>query len=82
MKELEKERTWIYVACGFFPLKERTQPGYEKIIILEEYFNQRRKSSSSRIKIVSNEMIDDIATCYAEVIKDVGMLSLTPPDKN
>ena len=82
MDELAKECTWVYVAFGFLPTGERVQLGKEKISILEEYFNQRRKSSSSKIKIVSNEMIDNIATCFAEVIKDVGMLSLTPLEDN
>lgn len=81
MNELAKDRIWVYVAFGFFPTDERDQPGEEKISILEDYFNQRRKSSFSKIKIVSNEMIDNISTCYAEVIKDVGMLSLTPPEE-
>ncbi|MFH1297617.1 MAG: hypothetical protein ABIJ04_10130 [Bacteroidota bacterium] len=80
MKELEKSRTWVYVAFGFFPVDERKQLNKEKISILEQYFNQRRKSSTSRIKIVSSEMIDDIARCFAEMIKDVGMLSLSPPE--
>jgi len=80
--ELAKKRIWVYVAFGFLPIGERTQPGEEKISILEDYFNQRRKSSSSKIKIISNEMIDNISTCYAEVIKDVGMLSLSPNEEN
>lgn len=81
MKKLEKKRTWVYVAFGFFPVTERKQISTEKISILEEYFNQRRKSSRSKIKIVSSEMIENIATCFAELIKDVGMLSLAPPEK-
>ena len=82
MNDLAKERTWVYVAFSFLPSNEREQLGDEKISILEDYFNQRRKSSFSKIKIVSNEMIDNIETCFAEVIKDVGMLSLTAPEEN
>lgn len=80
MKELEKSRTWVFVAFGFFPVDERAQLSHQKIAILEEYFNQRRKSSSSRIRIVSSEMIDDISRCFAEMIRDVDMLSLSPPE--
>jgi hypothetical protein len=80
IKKMEKDRTWIYVAFGFFPVSERKQLSEEKITILEEYFNQRRKSTTSRIKIVSSAMIPNLATCFAEVIKDVGKLSLTPPE--
>lgn len=79
-KKLEPEKTWIYVAFGFLPADERKQLSPEKIAILENYFNSRRKTSKSRIKIVSDEMVKSLATCYAEVIKDVDMLSLTPPE--
>ena len=81
MKKYEKDRTWIYVAFNFFPQDEKEQLTDEQISALEEYFNRRRKSSRSNIKIVSSELIADISKCYAEVIKDVGMLSLTPPEQ-
>ncbi len=80
MKELAKERTWIYVAFGFLPIEERGHISPEKIAILEEYFTQRRKSTTSKIKIIGSDLIANISTCYAEVIQDVGMLSLTPPE--
>ena len=82
MKKFEPERTWIYVAFGFLPVEDKKQPSQEQIGYLEDYFNQRRKSSKSRIKIVSLEMVKDISTCYAEVIRDVDMLSLEPPVEN
>jgi hypothetical protein len=75
-KKLEKERTWVYVAYGFLPMNEVMRPAQEKIDILETYFNQRRKTSKSKIRIVSYEMISNVENCYAEVIKDVGLLSL------
>lgn len=81
LKKFEKKRIWVYVAFGFLSVNERKQMNREKISILEEYFNQRRKSSGSGIKIVSYEKIENIALCYAEVIKDVDMLSLTPHEK-
>jgi hypothetical protein len=77
--KLESERTWVYVAFGFLPVESKKQLSEEKIAILEDYFNQRRKSSTSQIKIVTYEMVNNIATCYGEVIKDMYMLSLTPP---
>lgn len=80
MKKLAKERTWIYIAFGFLPIEEREQVSPEKIAILEDYFNHRRQSSTSKIKIFGPDLINNISTCYAEVIQDVGMLSLTPPD--
>jgi len=76
-KKHEAERTWVYVAFGFLPVDEKPQLSYEKIEILEDYFNQRRRSPDSRIKILSHERVKNISTCYAEVIRDVGMVSLT-----
>ena len=81
MKKLEAERTWVYVAFGFLPVEKRKQLTPEKIGVVEEYFNQRRKSKTSRIKIVGQEMVKSYATCYAEVIRDLDLLSLTPPEK-
>jgi hypothetical protein len=75
-KEFEKDHIWVYIACGFLPVEEAKQLSQEKIFILEEYFNQRRKSTNSGIKIISYEMIESLKNCHAEVIKDVGMLSL------
>jgi hypothetical protein len=80
VKKLARERTWVYVAFGFLPLDEQKPLSLEKLAILEEYFNQRRKSSTSRIKVIGTDLIDDISTCYAEIIQDVGLLSLTPPE--
>jgi len=77
-KELEKDHIWIYVACGFLPIEEAEPLSKEKISILEDYFNQRRKSSKSKIKILSYEMVNNLKNCYGEIIKDVGMLSLKP----
>ena len=76
-RELEAERTWIYVAFGFLPSDKRQQLTGEQYAILETYFNQRRQSRRSRIKVVSHDMIRNVATCYAEVMKDVDMLTLT-----
>jgi hypothetical protein len=81
MNQLESQRTWVYVAFGFLPGEERKQLSKEQIAVLEDYFNQRRKSSKSRIKIVGHEMVKSYATCYAEVIRDLDLLSLTPPEK-
>jgi len=76
----EKERTWVYVAFGFLPIADHKQLSREQIAMLEDFFNQRRKSADSRIKIVSQELVPDFSLCYGAVIKDVNMLSLTPPE--
>lgn len=79
-KDLEPERTWVYVAFGFLPVEERKQLSKEKIAILEEYINQRRKSSTSKVMIVSQDFVSDIRHCYAEVIRDMDMLCLEAPE--
>jgi len=81
MKKLEKRRTWIYVAFRFLPVKKRKKLTRQKVKNLEDYFNQLRKSTSSKVKFMSYELINNIANCYAEVIKDTGMLELAPPEK-
>ena len=80
LQKYSGERTWIYVAFGFKPFSDKTKLSNEKIAILEDYFNKRRKSSKSSIKIVPYEMINDPDSCTGEFIMDTSMLSLTAPD--
>jgi hypothetical protein len=78
-REYESEKTWILVAFGFLPKREtRPIPEY-KLDILSDYFNQRRDTSRSRIKIVSFDLIEDVSCCRGDFMYDVGMLSLEPP---
>jgi hypothetical protein len=79
MKELEPERTWVYVAFGYLPAHEKKQLSPVQIQHLEEYFNQLRKSSKSRIKIVSSSKVRDISMCFGQIIRDIDMLSLQVP---
>ena len=79
MEALEASRTWIYVAFGALPHDVCPQPSPEKLAILETYFNQRRKSSKSAIKIVSSERVRNVLSCFSENIGDVDLLSLKPP---
>jgi len=78
-KKYEAERTWILVAFGFLP-KAKTEPiPTYKLDTLTDYFNQRRDTSRSRIKIVPFNLIADLSLCKGDFIHDVGMLSLEPP---
>jgi hypothetical protein len=78
-KKYEAERTWLLVAFGFLP-KAREEPIPEyKLDILTDYFNQRRDTSRSRIKIVPFTLISDLSLCKGDFIHDVGMLSQEPP---
>ncbi|MBN2347165.1 MAG: hypothetical protein JXO51_12350 [Candidatus Aminicenantes bacterium] len=78
---LEKEKTWIYVAFGFLPKDKHPQLPEEKIAMLEDFFNRRRNTTASRIKILSQDLVADYALCYGKVIKDVNMLCLTLPEE-
>ena len=78
-KKYEAEKTWLLVAFGFLPqVKTKPIPTY-KLDMLTDYFNQRRDTSRSRIKIVPFDLIKDLSLCKGDFIHDVEMLSLEPP---
>ena len=80
-KKYEQDKTWILVAFGFI-YKDKRQPlPPAKVDILTDYFNQRRDTSRSLIKIVSFDLIKDLSVCRGDFIHDVGMLSLEPPEE-
>jgi len=70
---------WVYVAFGFKPYKDKRQLTGEKLGILEDYFNMKRKSTKSSIKIVSHELIYDEDSCMGGFIMDEFLLSLDAP---
>lgn len=78
-RQYEPRRTAVLVAFGFLLGKEAKPVPPEKIEILNDYFNQRRDTSRSTIKLLSFELIRDMAQCRGIFIHDVGMLSLEPP---
>lgn len=77
-KESEREKTWILVAFGFMYKDKRHALPQHKLNVLSDYFNQRRDTSRSRIKIISFDLIKDLSICRGDFIHDVGMLSLEP----
>ncbi len=80
-RAFEKEKTWLIVAFGYLP-KAITEPVPDyKLDILSEYFNQRRDTARSRIKIVPFTLIDDLSRCKGDFMHDVGMLSQEPPEE-
>ena len=64
---------------GFIHKAGRQPITQRKLEILTDYFNQRRDTSRSRIKILSFELIADLSHCRGDFIHDVGMLSTEPP---
>jgi len=79
-KKHEADRVWILVAFGFLPEAKAKPISPHKLDILTDYFNQRRDSSRSTIRIVSFDLIDDLSRCAGEFLHDVGMVSLEPPE--
>ena len=78
-KKFYAEKTWIIVAFGHLPQAIiEPIPSY-KMDILSSYFNQRRDTSRSRIKMVPFNLIKDFTQCKGDFIHDVGMLSTEPP---
>ncbi|MBU8923425.1 MAG: hypothetical protein KOO63_16535 [Bacteroidales bacterium] len=73
--KLEADKTWLIVAFGFLPQNAQTRIPQEKLEILTDYFNQRRDTGRSRIKVVTSDLINDISRCKGELIHDIGMLS-------
>ena len=78
-KKYEAERTFILVGFGCLPESMSKPIPSTKLQILSDYFNQRRDTSRSTVKIIPNSLIKDISLCRGEFIHDVGMLSLEPP---
>jgi len=80
-KKYEAERTWVLVAFGHLPQTTEEPIPSHKLDILTEYFNQKRDTSRSTIKIISFNLIEDISRCKGDFIHDVGMLSMEPPEE-
>ncbi len=74
----EAERTWLIVACGFLP-QGLTDPLHPvRLEVLTDYFNQRRDTSRSRIKVMPLDLVKDLTRCQGHFLFDTGMLSAEP----
>jgi hypothetical protein len=78
-KKYAEDKTWVMVAFGFLTNSVPKPISWERLNILDEYFNQRRDTSRSRMKILSYHLIEDFTYCKGEFMFDVGMLSTEPP---
>jgi hypothetical protein len=70
----QSENTRVCIALGRRPVEERKQLPPEKFAVLEEFINQQSRSSKYPIKVVPQEMVKNLAKCYAEAIADAKML--------
>lgn len=80
VEELIPEKTWVFIAMGYLPIEDNKQLSEEKMKMIEDYYNQRR-TSKSKIKIVSHKLIHKLELCKAEVIKDINMTALEQPEE-
>ncbi len=70
----QQENTRVCIALGRRPIDERKQLLPEKFAVLEEFINQQNKSAKSPIKLVNQQLVRNLAKCYAEPIRDVNRL--------
>jgi hypothetical protein len=80
-RKFEKERTMIIVAFGFLPEAIENPIPQQKLDILTDYFNQRRDTSRSKIKVLPFNLIKNLPRCKGDFLHDVDMLSKEPPKK-
>ena len=78
-KKCESEKIFLLVGFGALPVSMSKPIPDAKLQILADYFNQRRDTNRSTVKIVPNSLIKDISLCRGAFIHDVGMLSLEEP---
>ncbi|MHC4573868.1 MAG: hypothetical protein ACYS76_07010 [Planctomycetota bacterium] len=69
-RKIEPDGVSVLIALGRRPIDERKQLPVEKIAVLQEYFDQQADLLKSKVTMVPHEMVRNIASCYAEVIKD------------
>ncbi|HUU45077.1 MAG TPA: hypothetical protein VM118_05030 [Acidobacteriota bacterium] len=80
-RRYESEGKWVLVAFGFLPdAHVPPQPiPEEKLRMLSEYFNQRRRAGRAPVVVVPFTLIPDTSLCFGDFLHDVGMLSQEPP---
>ena len=71
-RKVEPEKIRVCIALGCQPIEERKQLPPEKFAVLEDFFSQQFNSLKSLV--VPYKRVKSIASCYADVIKDVDML--------
>jgi len=73
-QKLGAEGGRVFIALGRRPLDERKQLVPEKLAVLEEQLMQQAESLGLKVRVVPHEMVRNIDSCYAEVVKDAESL--------
>ena len=73
----EGQNIWVYAALSYQLGQEIDLP-VEKLDVLTSHFTSRLRTPGKKILVVPGSLRRSPDTCRGEMLKDVGMLSLTP----
>jgi hypothetical protein len=72
----EGQNIWVYAALAY-QLGEEIDLPVENLEVLTSYFTSRLRTPGKKILVVPGSLRKNPDTCRGEMLKDVGMLSLT-----
>ena len=73
----EGQNIWVYAGLSYKSGNEIDLPA-EKLDVLTSYFTSRLRTPGKKILVLPGSLRKNPETCRGEILKDVGMLSLTP----
>jgi hypothetical protein len=73
----EGQNIWVYAALSYQAGEEIDLP-VEKLAVITSHFTSRLRTPGKKILAVPGSLRKSPDTCRGEMMKDVGMLSLTP----
>jgi hypothetical protein len=73
----EHQNVWLYAALSYEAGEEVDLP-VEKLDVLTDHFTGRLRTPGKKILAVPGSLRKSPDICQGEMLKDVGMLSLTP----
>jgi hypothetical protein len=73
----EGQNVWLYAALSYRK-GEEVDLAVEKLAVLTSHFSSRLRTPGKKILVVPGSLRKSPDTCRGEMLKDVGMLSLTP----
>lgn len=73
----EGQNVWVYAALAYKEGEEIDLP-VDKLEVLTSHFTSRLRTPGKKILVVPGSLRKSPDTCRGEMLRDVGMLSLTP----
>jgi hypothetical protein len=73
----EGQNIWVFAGLSYKAGTEIDLP-VEKLDVLTSYFTSRLRTPGKKILVLPGSLRKNPETCRGEILKDVGMLSLTP----